>query len=357
MKAESLQSLRKCTQDMHAGRWSGHRGSRATEAAIRFYFYIPNLRERVNEYISKCDPCQRSKHSRVNRNLPMAITSTSFSPNEKIAFDVIGPFRFPNKSKLYGLTIQDDFSKFTKFCALEDCTANSIAKALVEDWILCYGIPRELISDNGGNLCGEVLTQVAKYFGIARVFTSIGHPQSNGAVEKTHQRLSEFIRVTDAELEEDADWSMRLKLASYAFNTTRHSTLGFTPHQIMFGRPPRLISAIYNDVPFVTANSYIGELQRVQNELWETARARIVNVKEKTAERDMLAKPKRKIEEYVKGQMVLIKTETLKGKVNRTVPVWQGPFEIAEVGDHIVWVKKRNRITRVNKGNIKPYIT
>lgn len=118
-------------KEMHAGRWSGHRGSRATEAAIRFYFYIPNLRERVNEYIRKCDPCQRSKHSRVNRNLPMAIASTSFSPNEKIAFDVIGPFRFPNKSKLYGLTIQDDFSKFTKFCALEDCTANSIAKALV----------------------------------------------------------------------------------------------------------------------------------------------------------------------------------------------------------------------------------
>lgn len=80
-------------------------------------------------------------------------------------------------------------------------------------------------------------------------------------------------------------------------------------------------------------------------------------MKEKTAERDRLAKPKRKIEDYVKGQMVLIKTETLKGKVNRTVPVWQGPFEIAEVGDHIVWVKKRNRITRVNKGNIKPYIT
>lgn len=354
-KVTDDERINQIISEMHAGRWAGHRGCNATEAAIRFYFNIPKLREKIREYIAKCDQCQKSKHSRQNRSLPLAITSTCNNPNEKIAYDVIGPFKYPNNCKLYGLTIQDEFSKFTKFCALIDCSAKEIARALVEDLILCYGLPRELLSDNGRNLCGEVMTQVANYFGIARITTALGHPQANGAVEKTHQRLSEFIRATDTDLEEDTQWAMRLKLASYAFNTTTHTATGYSPHHMMFGRPPRLISAIHSDQPFATPNSYIKELQEIQNELWAKAKDKIVKGKENAAQRDIRTKPKRKIEDYSVGQKILVKSETLKGKANRTDPIWQGPFEVAEVGECSLLIKKRNRLSRINKAHCKPY--
>lgn len=358
-KAEKLtdeQKINGIIEEMHAGRWAGHRGINATEAAIRFHFTFPHMRKRITEFIAKCEPCQRHKHSRENRNLPMTITSTCKEPNEKISYDVIGPFKYPNNQKLYGLTIQDDFSKFTKFCGLEDCTANSIAKALVEDWILCYGIPRELLSDNGANLCGSIMEEVARYFGLARITTSIGHPQANPSCEKSHLRLSEFIRTTTDELEKDTDWSMRLKLASYAFNTTVHSTTGYSPHHLMFGRPPRLISSVHNDNPFLTPENYITELQKIQKELWDTARTRTMKKKERTAERDKEQKPKRRIEDFYVGQKILVKSETLKGKSNRTEPIWLGPFEVAEVSVCSMLVKKRNRLSRINKAHCKPYI-
>lgn len=331
--------------EAHSGRWAGHRGCGATESAIRFYFSIPKLRPRVKEFIAKCEQC-----------LPMAITTTCSKPNERIAYDIIGPFNYKVDNRLYGLTIQDDFSKFTKFCALENCTAKEVARALVEEWILCYGIPRELLSDNGANLTGRIQTEIAKYFGIARITTSLGHPQTNGAVEKTHQRLSEFIRATDTDLKEDASWPMRLKLASYAFNTTVHNSTGFSPHHLMFGTAPRLISAVHTNEPFATPSSYIRELQIIQNELWGRTRENLIKTKERQAERDQKTKPKRKIEEYRVGQKVLIKTETLKGKTNRTEPVWMGPFEVTEVGEHSLLIKKRRRLCRVNKGHTKPFI-
>lgn len=355
-KITDKDKIRNIILEFHAGRWAGHRGERATESAIRFYFSFPKMRERIKEIVSRCDQCQKAKHSRVNRSLPMAISSTCVKPNEKIAYDVIGPFRTACNGKLYGLTIQDDFSKFTKFCALEDCSAKEVARALVEEWILCYGLPRELVSDNGRNLVGEVMGEIARYFGIARILTALGHPQANGAVEKTHQRLSEFIRATDEDLEKDAHWAMRLKLASYAFNTTRHSSTHYSPHQLMFGQAPRLISAIHTDKPFATPNSYIRELQLVQNELWAKARENIIAVKEKQAERDIKTKPKRQIETYVVGQKVLVKAETLQGKANRMEPVWKGPFEIAQVGEHSVLIKKRNRLCRISFADVKPYI-
>lgn len=182
---------------MHEAIWWGHRGINATKHAIKLYFAIPKLRELFTEYISKCDACQRSKHSRFNRYLPMALTSTCHSANENFGIDLIGPFIYKNRNKRYALTIQDDFSKYITFCGVEDCTANSVAKALIEEWILVFGIPREILSDNGGNLVGHMMKEIARYFGVKQIRRSIGHPRANGSVEKAHLRLAEFMRATE----------------------------------------------------------------------------------------------------------------------------------------------------------------
>lgn len=110
---------------------------------------------------------------RQNRKLPMTHTVTSSEPNEKIAFDIIGSFKYPDGRKLYGLTIQDDFTKYILFVGIKDCTAPTVARALIDNWILYFGIPKILLSDNGSNLCGEIMTNIAnvrrfrkKYSGI-----------------------------------------------------------------------------------------------------------------------------------------------------------------------------------------------
>lgn len=340
--------------EMHGGIWNGHRGINATEHAIKQYFNIPNLRSRVTEFIAKCDECQRSKHSRCNRNLPMALTTTCSTANEKIGIDIIGPFKYANRGKRYALTIQDEFTKFITFCALADCTANSVAKAIIEEWILVFGIPREILSDNAPNLCGEVMTEIARYFGVRQIRTSIGHPRANGSVEKAHLRLAEFMRATESEMEAYPEWVMKLKLAAYAQNTTVHKTTGFTPHQLMFGTMPRLISAIHNDKPFTTAGSYVEKMQQQLQDTWDVAKERTILSKEKTQARDAITKPKRRIEEYRVGQQIMVLTETLKGKVNRTENPWSGPFTVAEVHDHCIRLKGRK--STVNKSSCKPYL-
>lgn len=341
-------------KEMHEAIWWGHRGINATEHAIKLYFAIPKLRELVTEYISKCDACQRSKHSRFNRNLPMALTSTCHSANEKIGIDLIGPFIYKNRNKRYALTIQDDFSKYITFCGVEDCTANSVAKALIEEWILVFGIPREILSDNGGNLVGHLMKEIARYFGVKQIRTSIGHPRANGSVEKAHLRVAEFMRATESEMEAYPEWTMKLKLAAYAHNTTVHASTGCTPYQLMFGVAPRLISSVFNDNPFITPQSYVAKLQQQQKELWATARERIIQSKERSRLRDETTKPKRRIEEFKKGMKILVRTEVLKGKVNRTEDPWTGPFVITDVHEHCLNVKGRR--STINMGDCKPYI-
>lgn len=342
-------------REQHGGPIGGHRGINATEKVISLYYDVPGLRNKVTEIINKCEICQRTKYNRQNRKLPLSLTVSASQPNEKIAFDVIGPFKYPQNQKLYGLTIQDEFTKFILFCGIKDCTAETIGKALVENWILNFGIPKVLLSDNGSNLCGEVMTSISSYFNIKRIFTSVAHPQSNGSVERAHARLAEFVRATDSELENDISWKSKLQLASFCYNNTIHSTTGYSPFFLMFGRHPRLITAVGEAVDLLK-DSYLETFHNTLTTVWETAKKNLEKKKLEAIKRNNDLVQRRKVEEFKVGDLVLIETVTFKGRTNRTEPIWLGPYKVTEVRDTNIVIKKRNRVSVVNKSNCKPFV-
>lgn len=343
-------------KEQHSGPIGGHRGINATYNAVNIYFIIKGLRKKVINIVRACDTCQRAKYNRQHRALPLIVTTTASFPNEKIAFDVVGPFKFPNGTHFYGLTIQDEFSKLIRFCGIRNCTAEVIAKAFIEEWILNYGLPKYLVSDNGANLCGTVMTFVANYFNISRITTAIAHPQSNASVERAHGRLAEFIRATDKELEESLDWESKLRLASFCYNNTVHATTGFSPYYIMFGRHPRPITS-HGRMLDTLPDSYLSNFRDTMNSIWERARNNIITSKELSIERENKKVIRRKVEDFKVGDKVMVESEVFKGKANRTQLVWTGPFEISEVLDHGIRIRKRNRIgPLINKGRVRPYV-
>lgn len=342
-------------KEQHCGPIGGHRGITATTNVLNIYFNIKGLRKKVKDVIKSCEICQKCKIDRQNRKLPMTLTVTSGEPNEKIAFDVVGPFKYPDGRKLYGLTIQDDFTKYILFVGVKDCTAPTIAKALVDNWILYFGIPKLLLSDNGSNLCGDIMTDVASFFNIKRITTSIAHPQSNGGVERAHARLAEFIRATDSEIEESLDWESRLRTASHCYNTTVHSTTGYTPFYLMFGRHPRLITAIGNEVELMK-DTYLEAFQKNLKEIWIRARQNIENMKIKEVNRDKQKTNKRTIIDYKVDDEVWVRTEALRGKVNRMENPWTGPLVVLDVKENSLDVRRfRKKYSGINKADVKPF--
>lgn len=151
--------------------------------------------------------------------MPILVTKTSLKSNEKIYFAIVGPFKY-GTAKKYGLTIQDDLTKFTKFVGIPNTKSKTIAKYIIEEWITNFGIPKIMISDNGTNLCGTVMQLVAQYFAIQHKTTAAAHRNSDGA--------------------DDINWEMKMKLASHCYNTTYHQGIKCTPHELMFGTNPRI---------------------------------------------------------------------------------------------------------------------
>ena len=83
---------------------------------------------------------------------------------------------------------------------------------------------KSIHSDQGANMCGEVVQGICNLLKIDRTRTSAYHPMGNGQVER-------FNRTVEAMLakmvkESQRDWDRHLQKALFAYRTSLHETMG-----------------------------------------------------------------------------------------------------------------------------------
>ena len=98
-------------------------------------------------------------------------------------------------------------------------------------------MPAKLLSDRGVNFT-SALVELCSAFGIQKCRTTAYHAQCNGQVERFHQTLFRMIGKLSAD--KKAQWELHLPELLQAYNSTRSTVTGYSPHFLMFGRQPCL---------------------------------------------------------------------------------------------------------------------
>lgn len=62
-------------------------------------------------------------------------------------------------------------------------------------------------------------------FKIEKIKTTAYHPQSNGALEKSHRTLTEYLRHYTNERKQN--WDENIPYSMFVYNRSIHSTTGF----------------------------------------------------------------------------------------------------------------------------------
>jgi transposase InsO family protein len=193
--------------------------------------------------------------------MPMKITTTPEVVWEKCALDIVGPLSQTLDGNKYVLTFQDELSIYTLAIPIAHQDTMTIAKVFVEEVILKFGIPQMIQTDQGSNFLSEIFTNVCKLLKIKKIKCTAYHPQSNGALERTHRVLAEYLQCFI--LEDQSNWDKWLPYAPFVFNTTPHTATGFTPHELLFGRKSNIPGLLQREPPETqyTYDNYVKELQ------------------------------------------------------------------------------------------------
>ena len=135
----------------------------------------------------------------------------------------------------YILVAQDYFSKWPFAWPMADQKAERIVRILRDHVFTVVGPPERLHSDQGRNFESHILTELCRAFNITKSRTTPYHPMGDGLVERMNRTLLSLLRTYT---QQQGDWEEHLQLLLFIYRTTKHSSTGLSPHEILFGHNP-----------------------------------------------------------------------------------------------------------------------
>ncbi|GJW15876.1 reverse transcriptase domain-containing protein [Tanacetum coccineum] len=198
---------------------------------IQTGYYWPTMHKDARNLIRECNDCQI--HRPVLRNPQQNLTPiTSPWLFYKWGIDIAGPFsEGPGKVKFLIVAI-DYFTKWIEAKAVATITGNQVKKFVWDNIVCRFGLPGEIISDNGKQFRDNPFKDWCEKLCIRQCFASVKHPQANGLVERANRSLGEGIK---ARLDEKSkDWIEELPHVLWAHRTMIKSSNGETPFSLTY---------------------------------------------------------------------------------------------------------------------------
>lgn len=334
-------------KQFHNSAIGGHKGVTKTLKRIQQYYSWNGIKQDVKNYIKVCHDCQKRKLVREKTKAPMIITDTPSEAFEKVAIDIVGPLPETERGHKYILTTQDQLTKFCTAYPLLDTNSTTIADKIVNKYIYTFGSPKELLSDQGSNISGELIKEIARIFKIKQIKTSVYHPQSNGSLERSHHVLAEYLKSYINGNQNN--WDSFLDAAMFSYNTTYHEGIKISPYELIFGRKPRLPSVFVEPRQGVTHKEFLVDLVDKLTYLRKNAKENLLKAKESAKEYY-----DRKLKPLIldPGDYVYVLHETVRTGSKKLTDQYDGPFQvIRKLNDVNYEIKrgKRNQILHVNK--------
>jgi transposase len=95
-------------------------------------------------------------------------------------------------------------------------------------------VSRHIIVDNANYFDNAIFKDFYQQIGMNDTFTSVYHPQTNGAVERANNLIFEAIKKI-LEGEKNGKWAEVMPQAVWSHNTTVCRATNFTPFRLMYG--------------------------------------------------------------------------------------------------------------------------
>ena len=94
-------------------------------------------------------------------------------------------------------------------------------------FFLKFGLPGKILHDQGKKFDNNLFKHLAPY-----------HPQTNGQVVRINQAIINLLRTSTER--NKFNWEDHIQILVHAYNCTTHSSTGYSPYYLLFGRTQKL---------------------------------------------------------------------------------------------------------------------
>jgi hypothetical protein len=209
--------------------------------------YFVHWQTKLKLVLKSCLECLKSVSRKEPRNAKITARRHFYKVGECLCIDMIEGIRQDEKCTNV-LTIQDSFSKYTRFIAIPDKSGQVIANQLLL-YFLQYGVPSSIICDNSLSFTAGAVKNLCDLFGVKINKTLFYLSRANPAerVQKFfHSLMTKNLGPTNC-------WTKLLPYVESVLNASVHGATDFAPSHIFFGRQIFCgTSRLLYDIPEVT---------------------------------------------------------------------------------------------------------
>ncbi len=157
----------------------------------------------------------------------------------RVALDTAGPLPKTKSGNRYILVAIDHYSKWCEAKVVDDHSVRTAAKFLEDDIICRYGVPRFILTNNGGEWVAE-FEIMCKDYGIQHQRTAPQWLQCNGMAEHMIKTIKHGITILVATPGNMDCWDDHLAKILFGYRCGIQAGTRFSPFMILIGRTPRL---------------------------------------------------------------------------------------------------------------------
>ncbi|CAF1309686.1 unnamed protein product [Rotaria magnacalcarata] len=264
--------LRACHDDPMTG---AHFSLDRTYNIIRHYYWWSDMKSTIKRYIESCLLSKQYNVTLNNRYGHLRLIAPPEGPFLLIGIDYCGPLKRTPRENQYVLVKTDPFSRHITALALPNCTAETTAQALFNEYFCKFGIPAVILSDQGSHFRNQLMDNIKNLIGYNHIYSTPYHPQTNGIVERFNAAfIPQISKLQDTQ---DNNWDEYLQAVVFAYNTGIHKSTKYSPFELLYGRLPRLpISTRPQYFSFVKPSDYFEQLRKTLRIYHQAAKHHIV---------------------------------------------------------------------------------
>ncbi len=134
----------------------------------------------------------------------------------RVALDIAGPLPETKSGNKYILVAINHYSKWCEAKVVANHGVKTIAKLLEDDVICRYGVPKFVLTDNGGEWATK-FNVMCKDYGIQHQHTTPQWPQCNGMVEHLIKTIKHGINILSVTPKNVDYWDEQLAKVMFGY--------------------------------------------------------------------------------------------------------------------------------------------